>query len=124
MLDRTPTAAPGPSTSPAPTDSHPTLGCLPCLRHLNVKLMRDMMDCPNLAQQLAQLQQLTELVMTKCYSQNGKEIPSQADQEESTTLERLLHSLRRLKRLRVLRVAAIYDDVLLSRSILPSVQQL
>ena len=71
-------------------------------------------DCPVFASQLAQLPQLSELFVTKGYTQGSWEGPL-ATQEGSATFERFLHSLKRLGGLRVLRVAAINDDVSLSR---------
>jgi hypothetical protein len=72
-------------------------------------------DCPVFASQLAQLPLLTELFVTKGYTEGRGEI-SHAPQEGSATFERFLHSLKKLQGLRVLRVAAINDDVSLSRS--------
>ena len=64
--------------------------------------------------QLAQLPQLSELFVTKGYTQGSWEGPL-ATQEGSATFERFLHSLKKLSGLRILRVAAINDDVSLSR---------
>lgn len=67
------------------------------------------------ASQLAQLPRLSELFVTKGYTQGIWAGPL-ATQEGSAAFERFLHSLKRLTSLRVLRVAAINDDVSLSRS--------
>jgi len=66
------------------------------------------------ASQLAQLPQLTELSVTKGYTQGSGELP-QAPHEGSATFERFLHSLKKLKGLQILQVAAINDDVSISR---------
>ena len=71
-------------------------------------------DCPVFVSQLAQLPQLSELFVTKGYTQGSWEGPL-ATQEGSATFERFLHSLKKLSGLRILRVAAINDDVSLSR---------
>jgi len=73
------------------------------------------------ASQLAQLPLLTELFVTKGYTQGGGEVPL-APQEGSPTFERFLHSLKKLEGLRVLRVAAINDDVSLSRSVMDPIR--
>jgi hypothetical protein len=78
-------------------------------------------DCPVFASQLVQLPQLTELYVTKGYFQVTGDL-SRPPHEASATFERFLHSLKKLKGLQILRVAAINDDVSLSRWACPPLE--